>query len=100
MGRCNSQRPCVVVFLLMDPTLANLPPTDPPSCCAVPQVSDLKRQQSDKLERLREAEAAVQGLQAQIQGAAQAAQAARSQLEQRSAQDRCAPRCCGRGCCH
>ncbi len=54
-------------------------------------MEELKRQQGDKLERLREAEAAVQSLQAQVQ-----AKAAQQQQDQQQAQaqhtglDRCA----------
>lgn len=44
------------------------------------QLEELKRQQSDKLERLRDAEAAVRGLQAKVQGAEQAKQQLESQL--------------------
>lgn len=57
------------------------------ACCL--QLEDLKRQQSDKVERLREAEAAVRTLQTQIQGAEEAKQQLQAQLQRNGALDRC-----------
>jgi hypothetical protein len=56
------------------------------------QMEELKRQQGDKLERLRDAEATVQSLQALVQakGAAAAQQQQQEAQAQRSTLERCA----------